>query len=1303
MLRTDSVRRISAGAHFALVSLSICLSVASCTQKAEDAYSPSKPIPSPKIDQPLPPSPPSPPEVIDDTPKESTVANAVPVFQFPLASDLTLNEGSAMTLNVFAVDPEGGPVSYYYQCPYACPDGMVVSDIGQVTWRPNFAQSGRYDVRFVAMDGQGETALTEYIRIQVVNVNRPPEISSVSVLPDKTPGTTTLVCDVKKTDKDGDAMTTSRTWKIDGVLAPSMTSSQEAITNFRARQSVTCLATATDQNGGISIELESPAYVVPNTPPQIGNLRILNSANQTQTFKVGDHVACPADFSDLDNHVVSRTKTEVLTSSDRLVIASSTLPSDIDLVVPMAVAHRQIFCRVTVTDGYDQTTAESLPVLVQNSPPVVQSVLLYPEAGAAFKRSGDSLICEGVFYDPDGDVVIPSVTFYNGSSTRGGGSEAGSTGVLAKKRYRLRTVYDVIDPSNADIHADSVKCSVVATDIYTGSSTLNSASLILLDSPPSLAIDSSGAASQSLKTGEAMAGVQLQGKDFDGDLLTYQAVSDTCASKGVSLSVSTGGLVSSLAIPTPTGPQSDRDCSVSFRALAGGIPTSAVAISLTIKNHTPVLTCSNLTQVLGTAPENHLRVKTADGEAMTEGICGVSDVDDPSGVSTSYIFSINPDACALGAAASTGTIDNRRYRVNATMGLDECTSSVVVSDGGLSSNLVVYNLKPAVDFGVSTSSTFDSACVLSVAASPGKPSFNAPYEYSASFPPYQLVLGDSGAASNAFPFTGGFVSTSKAGGRLAISDLFGRVGANWLMSWIMPGVNPTTSARRDRTVYRQFSVGRAAVESPRISEPMAGQNLFKKDVGKGRQVSISAGCVDDVGGSCLGASRASVAVGDEHTCALHSAGAGVYCWGSNAKRQLGQLVSGDYINSATPGVVTGLDGSDANSKAVAIVAGGSFSCALTESGRVRCWGDNRYGQLGSGGSDSVGVGEAFDVVTTGGVPISNLTAVAAGDSHACALASSGAIWCWGNNEFGQLGLGTVDLATLCSGKPCVMEAKQMADLPIAGEIVSGIAAGGGSTCLTLASEKAICFGDFQYGQLGNGTYTKRYGIWHEIIGDLKGNDDHICQASELSASGCELSAVASLRQIRSIAVGPENACVVSLGGKLDCYGAGSFGQLGDGTTSTSKAEPPCLDSNKVCFTYTDAYSSGVASASPGQGFSCAMTRTRGVECFGRNDFGQLGANSLASSSAAHSTVLTDSLVPLANVVALVSGKSHSCAVIESQGSAQNQIVCWGAGSSGQLGDGDLSAHFSRVAKVVSSFPAAARICEYRYSLTPIGQ
>jgi alpha-tubulin suppressor-like RCC1 family protein len=133
-----------------------------------------------------------------------------------------------------------------------------------------------------------------------------------------------------------------------------------------------------------------------------------------------------------------------------------------------------------------------------------------------------------------------------------------------------------------------------------------------------------------------------------------------------------------------------------------------------------------------------------------------------------------------------------------------------------------------------------------------------------------------------------------------------------------------------------------------------------------------------------------VAAGGSHVCAVLATGS-VDCWGKN---DVGQLGNGTTRPAALPVPVTGI----ANARAVAVAARGS-SCAVLLSGKVKCWGHNNKGQLGTGYPTP----PSLVPVTVPGV--SNAVSITTSPGHACSLLAGGAADCWGYNDYGRLGSG----------------------------------------------------------------------------------------------------------------------------------------------------------------------------------------------------------------------------------------------------------------------------------------------------------
>ena len=294
----------------------------------------------------------------------------------------------------------------------------------------------------------------------------------------------------------------------------------------------------------------------------------------------------------------------------------------------------------------------------------------------------------------------------------------------------------------------------------------------------------------------------------------------------------------------------------------------------------------------------------------------------------------------------------------------------------------------------------------------------------------------------------------------------------------------------------------------------------------------------------------------------------------------------------------------------AVAVGGLHTCALAAEGAVWCWGRNDYGQLGDGAQAPYR--STPGIVTGLSTGVRGLTA---GSDYTCALGESGSVQCWGNNQEGQLGDGT----------------KWSRWTPVAvGELpsdVQALTAGGEHTCAVTAGSHVYCWGDNSFGQLGDGTTvtrTRPVALVYPISG------------------------------ISAVSAGGRHTCVLAEGRAL-CWGGNYSGQLGDGTTRDRSTPAPVV-----------GLPNSVANISAGPGHTCATLADGSAWCWGVNYYGELGDGTTVSS-------LTPVAVAdvLDGVSAISAGNQHTCAVTR-----QGGVKCWGANLYGELGDGTLSDHYT---------------------------
>ena len=317
----------------------------------------------------------------------------------------------------------------------------------------------------------------------------------------------------------------------------------------------------------------------------------------------------------------------------------------------------------------------------------------------------------------------------------------------------------------------------------------------------------------------------------------------------------------------------------------------------------------------------------------------------------------------------------------------------------------------------------------------------------------------------------------------------------------------------------------------------------------------------------------SITTGSHHSCALLSNGS-IKCWGNN---QAGTLGDGSRTHSAIPVNVTGI------SNATAIDASGSRTCALLSTGEVNCWGVNSYGQLGNGGSNRI---ETTPVTVTG---INNATAIAAGERTTCASLVTGEVKCWGINDFGQLGNGSLPSHVTT---PVTVTGINNA---------TAVAAGYDHVCALLSTGRVKCWGYNDQGQIGN---------------------DHVMFARELDPypllgetyiySKIPVT-VNTITNATSITAGNYYSCARLVNGKVRCWGANENGQLGNGTEA-DEIDPGSVFSISPVIPVQVSGIINATTISAGSRHTCARLYLGEAMCWGSNFYGELGNATTINSS-----------------------------------------------------------------------------------------
>ena len=382
--------------------------------------------------------------------------------------------------------------------------------------------------------------------------------------------------------------------------------------------------------------------------------------------------------------------------------------------------------------------------------------------------------------------------------------------------------------------------------------------------------------------------------------------------------------------------------------------------------------------------------------------------------------------------------------------------------------------------------------------------------------------------------------------------------------------------------------------------------------------------------------------GSGHTCAIGD-NDNLYCWGNDDNGQLGISSVGDQSSPVLVNLGTGRT-------AVSVSAGGSQTCAILDDKSLKCWGENSQGQLGDGTTQdrTSPVNVSFPVGTS-------VSAVSVGKYNTCAIVSNGSLYCWGDNDYGQLGDGT----TLSSSTPVIV--------PLNGSSVISIGNGDSHTCAVLENHSTYCWGRNNFGQIGIGSMNSTSFINTPTYVDLGSPRSYLTYSTPLTTSvvlGAEHTC-AVVRQIGSSSSGSENFVM--------CWGANYQGQAGSSTLGSYILSPVALESLPCCAPNYQTSSQGIISLSAGASHTCALLVSEQTICWGSDGYGKLGRGS--SSWNGYGWVGVDWNInspgrnPSEYRISSISASGGStCAVIDT-GFDYGELYCWGHNSEGQLGDG----------------------------------
>jgi alpha-tubulin suppressor-like RCC1 family protein len=355
-----------------------------------------------------------------------------------------------------------------------------------------------------------------------------------------------------------------------------------------------------------------------------------------------------------------------------------------------------------------------------------------------------------------------------------------------------------------------------------------------------------------------------------------------------------------------------------------------------------------------------------------------------------------------------------------------------------------------------------------------------------------------------------------------------------------------------------------------------------------------------------------VSAGGSHTCAIK--GESLWCWGDNSSGQLG---IGDLLTRKSPTQIITL------TSVSQVSAGGSHTCAVKTDGTLLCWGDNSSGQLGTG--DLVNQKSPAQIM-------SSISYVSAGDSHTCAIKTDGAMFCLGNKRLGRLSIDT-----------CFPAPPPPYPALVTGGVTQAYG-GMWHICIIKTDGSLWCWGKNDFGQLGDGTNSDKntpvqilsgvssisLGLYHTCA--IKNDGSLWCWGKNDfgqlgdGTNSDKNTPVQILSGVSSISLGLYHTCAIKNDGSLWCWGKNNFGQLGTGDTNDRNT--PTRIGNDTDWVHVSA----------GAYHTCALKSSGYLYCWGNNSFGQLGMGDFENR-------LSPPTIPTLTSVSYVSaGGFHTCAI-----------------------------------------------------------
>ena len=395
-----------------------------------------------------------------------------------------------------------------------------------------------------------------------------------------------------------------------------------------------------------------------------------------------------------------------------------------------------------------------------------------------------------------------------------------------------------------------------------------------------------------------------------------------------------------------------------------------------------------------------------------------------------------------------------------------------------------------------------------------------------------------------------------------------------------------------------------------------------------------------------------VATGNRHNCAIHGQNNILSCWGSGSHRQLSEFP----VHSRIGRTMTGLDFRNSES----VSTGTSFTCLIEgPSNSLKCFGRGDSGQLGNGelGHSSTPVA----VITSSNTPLTDVTAISAGDKYACAIHGTNAeVSCWGTNDSNALS--------------SIPDSSISRAIEIGIQGATSISVGYNHACAVHDRDKTSCWGDDTYGQLGNNDimadftqvtagYAHSCGIHIDGTASCWGLDDgRLGHADEISFEAISTPVkVEGLSNVESISVGHSHTCAVwGTDKKVSCWGSNNLSQLGN---------PDISEFSSVPIGVLNEAGNPLVSAkqiSAGESTACAVFEDSRISCWGNGAYGKL-LDLNPNSNISYAVILSALNLYLETRFEIMGqqifvGGNHICLMIDSA-----SLKCWGSNYFGEIG------------------------------------